>query len=101
LLGSFGGGSGVEESNGAAAQRRQPSSIPTMAARTRVLASGEAAASVQGLGGVRAVLFIGAVDRLGVRAKAGELVAGPDLGLARVLPAHGRKKHPTSGARWQ
>ena len=51
LLGSFGGGSGVEESNRAVAQRRQPSSIPTMAARTRVLASGEAAASVQGLGG--------------------------------------------------
>jgi len=51
LLGSFGGGMGVEESNGAAAQRRQPSSILTMAARTRVLTSGEAAASVQGLGG--------------------------------------------------
>ena len=39
--------------------------------------------------------------RLGVRANAGELVAEPDSGLARVLPAHGRKKHSTDGARWQ
>ena len=36
-----------------------------------------------------------------MRAKAGEFVAGPDSGFARVLPAYGRKKHPTGGARWQ
>jgi len=36
-----------------------------------------------------------------MRAKARDLVAGPDSGLARVLLAHGRKKHPIGGAHWQ
>ena len=86
LLGSFVGGLGVEESNGAAAQRRQPSSILTMAARTRVLTSGEAAASVQGLGGPCGTFY---------RAGRGALAFGPrTAGAARSRGAAGLGRVP-------